>query len=151
MFQPLPRMGGSVPLSNQSKLRSQLPPICGVRSSSNPLTDPTASRNGHEQASIENHVFPFSEVYQTFSARQSPLSGEGNHTLEVREREDQLSTGIFVVDIRLCGRLPIIGSSDILDYRTIGIGNLPHFFLDDTGEATDKTVNVHFQTLFLIP
>jgi len=51
--------------------------------------------------------------------------------------------GILLVNILLCSAFPIIGSTNILYNRTIGIGDLPNFPLSNSGKGTDKIVNVH--------
>jgi hypothetical protein len=43
----------------------------------------------------------------------------------------------------LSSAFPIIGSTNILYNRTIGIGHFPNFPLGNSGKGTDKIVNVH--------
>jgi hypothetical protein len=57
MTDPLPSMGGSVTLTNQTELTCQLPPIMGVTTPPDPFANPLISRNGHKQARIESYHF----------------------------------------------------------------------------------------------
>jgi hypothetical protein len=74
----------------------------------------------------------------------------------VRKRKGQSLTGILIVDVHLSSAFPIIGRAYILNNRTIGIRNLPHFLLSNLWEAVDEAVDVSsvfhflsFSSLFL--
>lgn len=60
MSDPLPCMGGAMPLANESELRSQLPPISGVRSATNPFAYPFVRwYSDHHTRVPNNHNFSF--------------------------------------------------------------------------------------------
>jgi hypothetical protein len=71
----------------------------------------------------------------------------------MRESQRENPIGILLIDVRLSSAFPIIGSTNTLNNRTIGIGYFPHLLLNDLRKATDKTVDVsdffHFSFLFL--
>jgi hypothetical protein len=77
----------------------------------------------------------------------TPLAREGNQTLIVWKNQSQLFWRILFVNILLCSAFSIIGSTYILNNRTIGIGDFPNFLFHNSGKRTDEIVNVHYQTL----
>jgi len=75
---------------------------------------------------------------ETFSPRQSPLSGDRDETASAVESQSQRLTRILVVDIPLCGTLSVIGSGNTLNNRTVRIGNPPNLLGDDSRKAVDE-------------
>jgi hypothetical protein len=60
----------------------------------------------------------------------------------VRESQRENPIGILLVDVRLSSAFPIIGSTHMLNNRTVGIGYFPNLLLDDPRKATNETVDV---------
>jgi len=85
--------------------------------------------------------FSFQNSIKLFRVVNPLLSGEGHQSLEVRKRQGKILTNILLVNVRLCRTFPIIGSTNILNNRTILIGHFPNFLFDNLRKGSDETVD----------